>query len=206
MDWFLFWITYAGLTSLVIISYVFAYADKMLTVSQMRSHGAGFRKGIPFLGHLAAAYGDLALSFLLATLVGLYGGEWRSWQVNAVGVVALGLSGLMHWTYIEGGKHFPEAHTYGGRLTLVGWVHVLYMAWAFTIIGLFFVYTTDPSPFWVYLSAVWLWLHVIIGVHIPMRLVRTTWFPYRGVLDTGAIGSIVSASAALVLFSWVALR
>lgn len=56
------------------LSVVLAHRDKFTTVTEMRSHGPGFERGIPLDGHIAMKYLD-ALPFpaLMATWVMLYG-------------------------------------------------------------------------------------------------------------------------------------
>lgn len=198
--------TYTVFMSLVVSSYLLAWDDRMLTVAQMQNKGPGFERGIPLLAHWAAAYLDFVLPILLAILVAKYGEEWTFNQVLVITFIAFVFSGAMHYTYIQGGKVFPEAQTHDGYLTLVGWEHVVYMGAAFAIIGLFFLYTPHPDPFWVYLTAVWLWVHVIIGVHVPMKLLGPAWFPYHGVMDAGTLMPIGGVAAVLAGFCWWALR
>ncbi|MBI2004800.1 hypothetical protein HYS79_01395 [Patescibacteria group bacterium] len=205
-SWVIWVEVYGWFAVLVLASYIFADRDNMLTVAQMQSKGAGFQKGIPLLGHWAAAYLDFILPILLATLVAKYGAGWGLKQIAVIGIIALVFSAVMHWTYIQGGLKFPEAQTYGGHLTPAGWEHVVYMGAAFAIIGLFYLATPHPDPFWVYLTAAWLWVHVVIGVHAPMKLSGATWFPYHGVLDVGTLAPVGGVAAILAGFSWWALR
>ena len=195
---------YLAFVSLWALWLMFAAADKMFTVAQMQSKGEAFARGIPLTGHWAMLYLDFVLPVLLAILVYKYGAEWSLTKILVLLGVGLVLSFVMHLTYIDAGKAFPEAPTYGGRLTAAGWLHLLYMGLAFAIIGLF--YLGSPSKFDVWLTTVWLVVHVIVGVHVPLKLLKPVWFPYHGIWDAGTLAPIFGSAAILVGLSWWALR
>jgi len=173
----------------------------------MRSHGPGFKRGIPLDGHMAMKYLDaLPFPVLMAMWVMLYGHQWTRFQVVTMAIIGLLFSVAMHLTYIEGGKRFPELVTYGGKLTWVGWEHVLYMGYGFAIIGLAYFCTAHPTPSLVWLSTIYLFIHVTIGVHVIHKLLAPAWFPYHGIMDVGTLVPIFGVMALLSGATWWALR
>lgn len=186
---------------------VLARLDKFLTVEQMRSHGPGFERGIPLDGHMAMKYLDaLPFPVLMATWVTLYGYQWTRWQIVTWAIVGLVLSAIMHFTYIEGGKKFPEFVTYGGKLTRAGRAHVVYMGYGFAIIGLAYFCTAHPTPSLVWLTTTYLVIHVTIGVHVIHKLLAPAWFPYHGIMDVGTLAPILGVMVILGGMTWWILR
>ena len=185
----------------------FAGLDNFITVEGMQSHGTGFERGIPFDGHMAGKYLDL-LTFpvVVATWVALYSHQWKSWQIVLLLVVGVILSGVMHLTYIEAGKKFPEYVTYSGKLTSAGCAHVVYMGYGFAIVGLAYLCTKSPEPTLVWLTTAYLVVHVVIGVHVPYKIFTPSWFPYHGIWDAGTLAPILGSAAVLSGLSWWALR
>ncbi len=112
----------------------------------------------------------------------------------------------MHLTYIEGGKRFPELTTYGGKLTWVGWVLLVYMAYGFAIVGLAYFCSAHSTPSLVWTTTVYLIIHVTIGVHVIHKILAPAWFPYHGIMDAGTLVSIFGVMAILSGVTWWALR
>ncbi len=183
-----------------------ALNDRMLTVADMRGRGPGFERGIPLTGHWAMLYFDLLLPLLFAYLAGKYGGQWGAKQIGIMVGIGFILSAAMHYTYVEAGKKFPEAATYGGELTPAGWLHLVYMGLALALLGLFYFMTAKPAPSDVWLTSVWMIIHVIVGVHVPLKLFKPAWFPYHGISDAGTLVPILGTTAILFGLSLWALR
>ncbi len=183
-----------------------ASVDHMVSVRQMQSKGPGFQKGIPLQGHWAMMYADIILPLLIAYLVAKYGQQWSLQQIGLMIGAGFALSFIMHLTYIEAGKHFPEAPTYGGRLTTAGWLHFVYMGLAFAAIGLLYLCTSKPTPFDIWLTTIWLVIHVVVGVHVPLKLLKPDWFPYHGIMDAGTLAPIFASAAILLGMTWWTLR
>ncbi len=183
-----------------------AVNDNMFTVGDMRNKGRRFQKGIPITGHWAMLYLDLVLPLLVGYLIQKYGTWWSDLQLVLMLGLGFVLSGVMHWTYIAGGMKFPEAPTYDGRLTPVGWLHFIYMALALAGIGLFYLCTPKPDAFDVWLATIWLVVHITIGVHVPLKLLKPSWFPYHGAMNVDTLGPIAGAAVVLLGFSMYALR
>lgn len=139
-------------------------------------------------------------------MVAKYGATWSIQAIGLAMVAGLVLSFVMHLTYIAGGKLFPEAHTHDGYLTAAGWIHVFYMAAAFGLIALFFIATPHPARADVNIMYFVLVFHVMLGVHMPLKLLSPPWFPYHGVWDGGTMMPIIGSIAALAGLSYWALR
>lgn len=113
---------------------------------------------------------------------------------------------VMHLTYVEGGRRFPELVTYGGKLTWVGWEHVVYMGYGFAIIGLAYFCTASPAPWLVWVTSIYLVSHVTIGVHVIHKILAPEWFPYHGIMDAGTLVPIFGVVVLLSGATWWALR
>jgi hypothetical protein len=181
-----------------------AYSDGMFSVTQMQNKG--FQKGIPLEGHWAMMWADLILPILLFYLIGKYSEDWSFIKIGVLLMAGMGLSHVLHLTYIKAGMQFPEAPTYGGELKAAGWLHLLYMGIAFGVIALFYIASIKPTPFDVSLTTAWLIVHVIIGVHVPLKILKPDWFPYHGIADAGTLLPILGTMAVLTGLSFLALR
>lgn len=199
--------TFGAFFALWTLMVVFAATDNFVTIAGMQLHGLGFRKGIPLMMHLGCLVLD-ALPFpaLMALWLGWYGEDWKWWQILLLGAVGFVLSMGMHWTYVEAGRKFPEFTTYGGRLTAAGWTHVVYMGLGFAIIGLAYLCTPNPAPWLVWLTTIYLVIHVTIGVHVIHKLWGIPAFPYHKVLEAGTLVPIGAATVILLGLAWWTLR
>jgi hypothetical protein len=185
---------------------IFAQVDSFETVWQMQI----LRRipvGIPYEGHVAMRYLDcVPFPALMATIVYMYGGRWSLTQIVIVGIIGLALSGGMHYTYVAAGKVFPEFVTYNGKMPPAFWAHVLYMGSGFAIVGLFYLCTSQPVPWLVWLTTIYLIVHVTLGVHVIHKLRHDAWFPYHGIMDAGTLAPIFGTIVILSAFTWWALR
>lgn len=143
-----------------------AYRNGMLTPAQMSAKYPDWR-GLPFITH-GGMWGDVfIISPLVGLIVGTYGGGWTLVQIVTMLGIAMALSGVMHWTYVQ--TPFPDSLAWKGEgITAAGWLHVIYMGVAFAIIGLLYFCTPSPNPPLVLLTGLLLSIHVIIGTHIPL--------------------------------------
>ena len=196
---------YGGFLALWLLSYLFAAHDHFVTVHDMQViHG--FPKGIPFDGHIAMKYLDvLPFPALMATWVALYGYQWKGWQIIALVAAGFVLSAAMHYTYIEGGKKFPEFVTYGGKMTPVFFEHVVFMGFGLGLVGLAYFCTANPSPLFIWVTTIYLIVHVTLGVHVIYKIWTPEWFPYRGI-DMGTLVPVCASTVSLLLMEWNALR
>lgn len=201
--------TVIGLMALYILWHNAAIDDKMFSVVDMQSKGPAFGKGIPLVHHWAMRYMDAILPFLLGYLVYRCSQSWLSWDwywlvlIMAAGFAA---SYFLHLTYVEAGKKFPELTTYGGRLVAAGVEHLLYMGYALGIIGMFYLLSIKPAPFDVWMTTIYLVVHVVVGVHVPLKLAPPPTFPYHGIWDGGTLAPIFGTIVLTVGLSLWALR
>lgn len=204
----LLWLTvFGGFVILWALGYLFALTDNFVTVGQMQSHGPGFQRGIPWDAHVGVKYLDaLPFPILMATWVYMCGYQWTRWNIVILGVIALIFSAVMHYTYIGAGRKFPEVVTYYGNLPPIFWEHLVYMSAGFAIIGLGYFCSTQPAHWLVWLSTVYLVIHVTLGVHVIHKIWAPAWFPYHKVMEAGTLGPIFGATAVLLGMTWWALR
>ncbi len=200
----LYWSVFTFSILAVLLQAVLAYRDYFFSVAQMQLCHAD--RGVPFDMH-TGMWGDLfIITPLMALVVSKYAHFWDNtamlWAVGA-GVV---LSLIMHCTYISAGNKFPEAHTHDGDLTAAGMVHLIYMGLAFAVIALFFFATPHPAAGDVRLVYALLMVHVVLGVHVPLKLLAPEWFPYHGIWDWGTFAPIFGSAAALGIMSYWALH
>ena len=138
------------------------------------------RRGLPFIAH-GGMWGDIfIISPLVGLIVGTYGGNWTLVQIVTMLIIAMMLSGVMHWTYVQ--TPFPDSLAWKGEgITTAGWLHVVYMGAAFAIIGLLYFCTPNPNQALVLLTGLSLGVHVVVGTHIPLGVFNEfepmEWFP-----------------------------
>lgn len=176
--------TAAGLGVLMILLEGWlAYKDNFFFISQMRARG--IEKGLPFIGHLGM-WGDLLIiTTIVFALVLRFYGEWSTSQYLIWGLCGLSISAAMHYMYVK--APFPGCHAYDGHLTQAGWVHLIYMAAALTVIFLFYLGTRERVPVsFVVFIGVAIAIHLFIGTLMPLKLLRPSWFVERvSVVDIG---------------------
>ncbi|TSC70697.1 MAG: hypothetical protein G01um101449_304 [Parcubacteria group bacterium Gr01-1014_49] len=172
------WRTLSILEALVIIQAMVAYRDGFFWPSQMLERTS---KGLPFAMH-AGMWGDVfILSPLLAVIVAYRIEEWSWTHIMIAGVLGLAASLGMHEQYK--GIPWQEAHVQNGELTFVGKIHVVYMAVAFSILGLYYLaggYT--PYMWWTSLAVV---IHVVIGNHMLFGSDPPEYYPGRPLESVG---------------------
>ncbi len=161
---------------LIAAQVVAAYADSFLTLAQMKAKG--FAKGLPLLYH-AGIWGDLIITPVLAYIVATHANEWQRSDIvlaNIIGIMAIIGFGFL-WVF--GAKHgLPEAHTYGGKMTVAGFIHAIYFVEAIAGIILFFFYSKITRPEASVIAAI-LGFHVLYGTHIFLGLYAPEWFTNR---------------------------
>jgi len=161
------------LEALVLLGGYLAYRDDFLTARQMVNN-KGFKDGLPFLAH-AGMWGDFFLvSPLIAVIISKFAGQWSYIMIGSCFVVAYIISATMHKLYVT--AKIPESHTYGGRLTGTGKVHLVYMAIAIAILLLFFFCTKEVSKVMALSTSIILAVHIAIGNHVLVGLFKPSWF------------------------------
>jgi len=181
---------------MVVLQAVMAAMCDAFTKEQMEEEGV--TKGIPFVAHTGMWSDVFIVSPLLAILITKYVQriDLAYWMVG----VAVSL--FHHRLYVR--APFPEAHVAEGKLTPAGWMHAAYMAIAFTVILQFYLGVT-PEPQDVYFVGPVLMVHVVVAVHVPLKILKPSWFPYHGILNKDTLVPIAVSAAVLVALSWYAL-
>lgn len=183
----------------VLLEGVLAHLNGMLTPAQMSARYPG-RRGLPFIAH-GGMWGDIfIISPLIGFIAGTYGSSWTPVQIVTMLAISMALSGAMHWTYIQ--TPFPDSLAWKGEgITAAGCLHVIYMGYAFCIIGLLYFCTPSPNPPMVLLTGLLLGIHVIIGTHIllgilneyePMEWCPNLLAPPTGYVVLGAWGVLIA--------------
>lgn len=169
-----------------------AWGEGFLTPRQLQLMRG--TKGLPFLAH-GGMWGDaLIISPLVALIVAYYGTKWSPVEVTVAMLVGLVSSFAMHETYRK--IPWPEAHVRHGYLTDAGWAHLVYMAAAFAVILLYFFHA--PYTPWMWAVSALLIVHVTVGTHVVLGLLRPAWYPGRP-LENAGTWSAVSGTAGLTL-------
>lgn len=159
--------------ALVLLGAYAAYKDNFLTVSQMTKSGVD--EGLPFIAHLGM-WGDLILvSPMIAFIWNAAFDQWTLMQiVIAFGIGAV-VSLVMHFFYSQ--SPFPESHVFGKRLTVAGWIHMIYMGLALGILILFFFSTKENIPVWVIrFVVIGLGVHIVLGTHCLVGMLNFDWY------------------------------
>lgn len=191
------WRTLGVLQALVVIQALVSYRDGFFWPHQMLERTS---KGLPFAMH-AGMWGDVfILSPLLAVIVAYRIEEWSWANIAIAGFLGFVASSGMHEQYK--GIPWPEAHVQNGELTFVGKAHVIYMAVAFAILGLYYLageYT--PYMWWTSLAVV---VHVVIGNHMLFGSDPPEYYPGRPLESVG--GWLAIAGTAALTFGVSSLR
>lgn len=184
-----------------------AHKDEFLTARDVQ-----FRRiqGLPFLYH-GGMWSDVVLfAPMMAYLISKHGGQWSTLQISVAAAVGFVLSFLMHIFYVQGGKVIPEAHTHDGVLTAAGWIHLAYMAAGIAVLALYYLSTPGLYPTEVWKISGLLFVHFLIGTHVPFKIwvayERPYWYPAGLVIDVPTAVTLVGCAAVLFALSYVALR
>ncbi len=194
----LFWLVLAISVAGVMLQALFAYVDEFFWPSQMLRKVS---RGLPFIAH-GGMWGDvLIISPILAFIVERYSPGWSWGKIGTAILVGLIASFVMHETYKAG--TIIEAHVQRGHLTDAGWMHLLYMAAAFAVLGLYFL-DAEYTPY-MWLVSVLLIIHTVVGNHVVLGLVQPDWYPGRPLTSMGTWGTI-GGTAVLTLgrTAWLA--
>jgi hypothetical protein len=132
----------------------------------------------------------------LAYIVAIHVDEW-SW-INifisqAIGVALIITFGFL---WISGGKQLPEAHTYGGKMSIAGYIHAFYFVEAISAIILFLFFSRVSQKEAIVISAI-LVIHVLYGNHVFLGLYGPEWFPKKPQRDPIVWGTVAVTFLAL---------
>jgi cation transport ATPase len=146
-------------------------------------------------------WGDLLIiTPLLYAVIHDYSNSWSVTHILAASVAGVTGSYFMHKTY-KAAKH-PEAHVMDKQLTVAGYLHMVYMAVALAIIILFYIFSNNVGLELLWSSTALLILHVIIGTHIPLKVISPWWFYKTPILDMETLHVVAGSAALLITRSW----
>lgn len=206
MDWNVaFWTATVSVCAVLLQGYL-AWSDRILTHKQLCEKGGYY--GLPFIWHFGM-WGDvLLLSPLLAVIVGQYASTWSVQRMGYAAGLGILASVSMHifWVrsaYLGGGLN--EAHIHyedfgfsdDVRLSVVGWVHLLYMAGVVAIIALLYIWT--PQAIGLMLTtSILMTVHMIFGNHIVLGWLHKKWFPLQPQKSAVSWGLALGSGAVLL--------
>lgn len=188
----------------VLLEAAMACADRMLTPSQMLEKHPDHPKGLPFICH-GGMWGDVFIvSPLVGVIVAMYGEQWDKTQVLTMLTIGMVLSIAMHGVYIM--TPFPDSLAWRGGISMAGWMHVMYMSAAFTIIGLFYFCTSNVPPALLIIVSTLLTIHVAIGNHVVLGLLyeqyNWAWCPDDFISKPAPWITISATLVALASMTW----
>jgi len=192
----------------VLLQGMFAYRDDFFTPTDVL-----FRQtyGLPFLYH-GGMWSDVFLfAPLMAYIIDTHGGTWE-WKLLFIALAfGLAASYAMHmYLYVPGGMKIPEAHTHDGMLTTAGWIHLFYMTAGIAVLVLFYLAPSIHSPAEVWTVSGLLFLHFVIGTHVPFKIwvaIRNPiWYPTGPIVDLPTAFTLGGLAAALIGLSLWATR
>lgn len=182
---------------LILIQVGLTFSDHFLFADDMvRYHG----KGLPMIWHFGIMWGDIFIALLCGVVVASYGDQWSWRQILYVGLTALVLSAVMHYQYLQ--DNIPNSHMHDHRLTPAAYVHFAFMWMAFTVFGLFYLCTVNVPAWAIITTSALLWIHVVLGTHLIVKLWSPAWFPPQPPADTITLVVWTGAAAVLAGFSW----
>ena len=203
-----FWIWF-GFAFPVVLQGAFAYGDGFLTAKQV-AEGRG--QGLPFLYH-GGMWSDVVLfAPLMAYVISKHGREWNWWPPLAIFIVGFVASYAMQhmFAYRLAGLAIPEAHTHDSALTTAGWIHLGSMAAGIAVLALYYVATSNLERAEVWAISGLLFLHFVIGTHVPFRawvtIRQPMWFPVGPIVDLNTGITLGGLAVVLALLSAWALR
>ena len=161
---------------LVLLGAYTAYQDRFFFPSQMKARG--FAQGFPYVVHLGMWSDFFLISPILGVLTALYANQWSetNWLISVlIGTI---VSFALHYlVYLKG--NLPGSAGYNGRLTISGWIHLIYTAYALAILALFYFSTSAIGHSIAIILSLLLSIHVLLpflGQTITNRF-HPDWFP-----------------------------
>lgn len=154
----------------------------MATVKHMREHVS--HKGLPYLLHFGMWNDVVVIHPWCALMVGLFGQQWFGGLPTVGGVAILALSLLFSlWANYTWAKQseIVEAHSYHGRMNLVGVVYIPHMTIIVAIIFATLGWAgLDLVPWQIVVGSIFiLTAHLSMGYHWPVKLLNPAWSPFK---------------------------
>lgn len=204
-------VVFVCLECLVIVQALLAWQDHILTLSQMRQ--AGIEQGLPFVWHFAM-WGDLLIvSGLASYIIGRYSFIWDIRKILFSFVLGFALATVLSWTYTFSGIY--GAHVQNHSLTIIGVIHLVYMAIALAVFIQFFFFTTNVSMRLLRMTCILIFVHVFVGTHMVLGIINAIspldWYPDQPlrsifgwlILATIVLGLIWRNVGSTEIFAWI---
>lgn len=185
--------------SLVLLGAWIAHKDGFFSVDEMRKRG--IQHGLPFAGH-AGMWGDaIAISPILGIATAGYCTQWSIGNILLSALVAFAASAALHFfVYVKG--TLPGTHAEGGKLTRSGWVHLVYMGYAFTILILLYFFTKNVDHVFLVLVSIILPVHIWFGSLMNLDLMKQDWFPEKPLKSPFGWMSVAIVAVLVTIQTW----
>jgi hypothetical protein len=181
------------LNACVALEVIFAYQNKMALPSQMRSNGHQY--GLPIIGH-GGIWGDPFLITPSCVLfVALYGNQWSltaDWKLIGIAWIA---TAVFHWIWAQGKD--PDCLIGQKNKRQAFWVHFIYMGITLSVILMTYFGTTKVNSRLLILTSAILSLHIALGNHVVLSIIKPYWWNKNILKDPGACIVIVGVWIAL---------
>lgn len=161
----------ASMIWLTLFQGVMAYCNGMFSPTQMKARGIA--KGLPWIAHAGASWGDLMIvTPICIAAFAAYGNDWAKYDWPLI--IAWVVNALLHFTWSRNTQ--PDCLGWNDHLTAAGWVHAIYMGIALTIVLRLYFVTPHPSPAFLIIATALLSVHVFIGNHKILDLWSPEWW------------------------------
>jgi hypothetical protein len=189
-------------TLMVVIEGILAYADGLFLLRQI--HNRGYSIGLPCVFHGALWTDLIVINPLMAAILYLYSGAWSPRQVIVVGAIAFITTFGLHALYSK--SKTPDPLAWKGKVTRAGYVHVLYMGMAFTVIGLLYFCTPLVDPLFLKVASSLLAFHVFVGTQMLLNIFQPLWWGKTLLSDWQSLVTLLSAWGLIFFRTYGLLR
>lgn len=192
----------AALNGVVALTGFLSYfCDRMFSIEHMNRF-SGYARTMPLIAQ-GGIWSDLILiNPLLTVLIERYHSCWsyQQWLVSCA--ISYFASLVMHEVYKM--NPCPDCLAWNSRLTMAGVVHVWYMTFAFTVIGLFYFATPHPDPVFLRFTSLILCFHMLAGTNVFLNIINPRWWNKTVLEDTPGLSACFIVWA-LIMWRWFAL-
>lgn len=188
------------LSALVVLEGIQAYRDKMFSPRQMMA--MGHSRGMPWICHFGASWGDFFLITPLVTaMIYRYGHQWMHGEhfgsIISLILLACLITGVFHGLWSKNAS--PDCIAWGGFLTPAGWTHLIYMCSTLTVIVLFYFGTENIDQTFLIVASILIGFHIALGNHAVLYFWRPVWWSTTPAGMLNAVIVTIGVWAALFL-------
>ncbi len=119
------------------------------------------------------------ISPIIGSAVAQYSDQWTLAHIVIMSVIGMTLSAGIHRIYML--TPFPDSLAWRKGISTAGWMHFIYMGFAFTIIGLLYFCTESVDPGFLATASFLLTVYIAIGNHVLLGVLneyfRFPWCP-----------------------------